>query len=81
MQHPNTGVPLRDQKFLLSTFPSCMVMNEAIDWLVNHGKLFSRPEATKLFQKLIDMQIVQNCAKGQPIADKISFYEFVVWRG
>lgn len=77
MEHPVFGVDIKDRKYILQNYQKCFLGNEAVDWFVNSGGVFSRAEAVKLGQKMMDLQIIQHVAKQQPFCDKNYFYEFV----
>jgi hypothetical protein len=78
MQHPETGVSIKDRQHLLTVYRSCFIGSEAVDWLVNVEQVFNRSEAILLGQKLQQMRLIQHVTKQQPFVDKGVFYEFMV---
>jgi len=77
MNHPLYGLSIKDRKYRFITYPSCFIGIECVDWLITNEKLFSRSEAVKLGQKLLDLQLIQHVARQQPFADKEFYYEFM----
>ena len=35
MQHPQTGVPVRSQKFFLTTIPNAFTGDDLVGWMIN----------------------------------------------
>eukprot|EP00123_Amoebidium_parasiticum_P009026 comp19171_c0_seq1/m.21868 comp19171_c0_seq1/g.21868 ORF comp19171_c0_seq1/g.21868 comp19171_c0_seq1/m.21868 type:complete len:371 (-) comp19171_c0_seq1:545-1657(-) len=69
MQHPETGVEVKDRKSLLKTVPSCFTAEAAVNWLKNHLNFQDRAEALLFCQKLFKEGYLFPSDEYTPIVD------------
>jgi hypothetical protein len=73
-----SGVELKDRKYLLSTFKNCFVGKEAVDFLIEHGYCKTREDAVDLGQSIMDeTKAFEHVCRDHPFADDNLFYHFV----
>jgi len=69
------GVEITNRRFRLNVYPDCFVGSEAVDWLVQTQN-YSRPEAVRLGQQLLERGLLQHVSDDIPFRDDYFFYQF-----
>jgi hypothetical protein len=77
MLNKEKGVPLKDRKQLLKTYPKSFVGSEMVDWLVSGSYATSRKEAAILALELQGLGLFTHVAQTEkPFIDGTFFYKF-----
>jgi len=76
MQDPVNGVPVKDRRYHLKTYPQCFVGCEAVDWLVDDQNI-SRKKAVEVGQKMLAMGFFEHVTQDHEFKDEGLFYRFV----
>jgi len=77
MMQPETGLELADRSYLTTTFPSCFVGYDAVNWLLANMKLDNREKAAEYGQALMECGMIYHVTFSYPFVDKTGyFYRF-----
>ncbi|KAK2144439.1 hypothetical protein LSH36_757g01001 [Paralvinella palmiformis] len=68
---------IRDRKYHLRTYRRCLVGNEMVDWLLQHGAIVhSRNQAVGMWQALLEEGVIIHVCHEHQFKDKYLFYRF-----
>ena len=71
------SLEIKDRNYMLKTYKSCFVANEAIDWLVkNEESIKTRNDAIELCQLLMRANIIYGINGDNTFKDNTSYYKF-----
>ena len=71
------GVELKDRKYHLTTYPSCFVGRDAVNFLINNGLANSREEAVLLGQSIMtELSLFEHVTRDHEFKDDYLYYHF-----
>eukprot|EP01100_Stratorugosa_tubuloviscum_P006234 TRINITY_DN2699_c2_g1_i1.p1 TRINITY_DN2699_c2_g1~~TRINITY_DN2699_c2_g1_i1.p1 ORF type:complete len:321 (+),score=130.33 TRINITY_DN2699_c2_g1_i1:197-1159(+) len=77
MSLPTSGVKVLDRKWRLTTYPSCFIGNEAVDWICKELNVTDRNQAVVFGQELLEAGFFKHVVEEQkPFLDDYFFYRF-----
>lgn len=77
MKHPQSGLKIKNRKWMLKKFPNCFVAEQAVTWISYHLDIPNREEATKIGLKMQEKNIIEHVTKDHPFQDKYLFFKFI----
>jgi hypothetical protein len=76
MRDPIVGLNIQDRKWRFRKYPKCFVGSEAVSWMMDTLRLYSREEAVRIGQLLIQRGVLHHVTNDQDFEDKYLFYRF-----
>jgi len=60
MRDPKEGLPVKDRKQMLKTYPNCFIGQEAVDWMLRNLPIRDRDDAVTLGQRLLSSNYIHH---------------------
>eukprot|EP01135_Chromosphaera_perkinsii_P003648 Nk52_evm27s250 gene=Nk52_evmTU27s250 len=77
MKNQQTGVRIKNRRFLFTKIRNCFVGREAVEWIVKELKLESKGVAYDLLQVMLDNNIFQEVDGKKTFKGTFAWYQFV----
>eukprot|EP00121_Abeoforma_whisleri_P007750 Awhi_evm1s7086 len=78
MMSLDNGVSILTRQYKTSSYVSCFLGCEAIDWLVRRGYCGDRKESLEVGQELGKYCIIRHVTGDHPLSDEALFYHFTM---
>lgn len=75
MKHPQSGVKIKNRKWLLKKFPNCFVGEQAVTWFCHYLDV-DREGAVKIGLQLQEQNLLRHVTNDHPFQDKYLFFTF-----
>lgn len=73
-----SGLSIKDRRWMLKNFKKCFVGSEFVDWLIKIGEISSRSEGEALGQRMMANGLLLHVTMAHSFKDDHLFYRFVV---